>query len=579
MSPSNYCEHSIRLLGFYIILSVGFFAQAAMGPMAYQKELDLVDSLLQKKDYEQAKSNLYHLLQRGQTIRNNGLIGRSYMGLGSVLLQQGKPDSALSFYLKSMNYLLGKQHAKERASVFINLGTLYSQLKQFSLAEHYLQEALTKDLPAALRLKCLSNLAGVYFEQKKRKEALLTFQEALHLAKKQKNQPVEAILYTNLSNFYIKEKAWDQSIEYAKISLSLRESLHQAPSVITLNNLGYALIRKGEFLQGVHVFKKALPYASLPEKKQLYYNLYTAYKSMGSDRLSWKAIEAYDNIKDSLASLDYQQKVAALTAAYQSAEKQRKIEQLARENAVQKQQLRQQLYLIFAVCLIVILMIGLIVLRWRNLKVKQQLETAILQRRFLLLQLNPHFIFNALQSVQQYIYRNNSALSMQYLSSFSRLIRLVLENSDKELISLEEELDLLDKYLHLQQLNASRPFTYEIQFSPELKVEEVLIPSMLLQPLVENAIVHGVKNREDGKIYIYVEKEGAALHLLIEDNGSGIPVTKNANSLHRSMSMDILKQRILVLNKTGPYQISMEISNKQMDGASQGTCVHLRISR
>lgn len=539
-----------------------------------------VDSLIAKQGFGQAINELEKLIKGARSANDPHTIANAYRQTGNVYLMQRNFDQALQNYFASLKHYNSKTDTLELAKLYSNMGTLYSILKELPKAKDYYLKSLALNQHATTdRLKTLVNLAGVYAELKEKNNALNIFNQGINLAKTLHNAPMEAVLKTNLSNYYIGEKDWNNAINSAKASIAIRDSLQQPASVITLNNLGYALVQTGDIKTGTGYYLLALKTANLQEKKQLYFNLYNADKASGKLAPALQSLENYEKIKDSIAGLNYEQKVAELTAKYESVQQKSQILSLEKENVVQKKQLRQQLFLILAAVLIVALVAGLVLMRFRHYKVKDALEKSQVKRQLLLLQLNPHFIFNALQSVQRFIHLRDQEQSMEYLSSFSKLMRLVLENSDKDLIPLDEEIEILDNYLRLQNLNTSTGFSYEIMVGDQLEPENTEIPAMLLQPFVENAVLHGVKDLPDGKIKIEFKQEADGLHIIIADNGLGndqVPEQAN-NKLHRSMGMNILKQRIIELNKEKQQHIALTIGNRQ-DPNYPGTFVHLHIS-
>lgn len=567
---------------FYFLMATLLFFQLAVLTKEVsaqrQDRLPEIDSLIGAKQFDAAALLLDSTLHKGKASSDQWLIGKSYAGMGNVRFLQGKLDEALEQYLLSLKYLDIIKHRADLSKIYSNMGALYSNLKQFLPAKDYLLKAISFNPDQnADKLKTLANLAGVYLEMGNRKQALNTFNEAILLARKLENAAVEAVLYTNLSNYFIAEQRWQEAVNSARQSLSLRSRLQQAPSVITYNNLAYSLVQIGAYKEGIHYYEIALSTAQLAEKKQIYYNLHQAYRALGNHERAWAYIASYDQVKDSLAKLNYEEKVAALDAQYQSAERQRQIKQLAIENNLQKKQLRQQTYLILSILLIVLLVAGMVYLRWKHYQVKDRLAKAEWKHRFLLLQLNPHFIFNAMQSVQHFIYQHDKEKSLEYLHSFGRLMRLVLENSDRDTISLEEEIEMLTHYLHLQQLNSHPSFAYHVCVGDDILPEDVLIPTMLLQPFVENAVNHGVKGHADGKIELIFEKHKRGIDIFIKDNGRKQPSLSQANSLHKSMSMGILQNRMDELNKIGLYQIELKIVNGTVVPGYEGTSVHLHL--
>ncbi len=173
---------------------------------------------------------------------------------------------------------------------------------------------------------------------------------------------------------------------------------------------------------------------------------------------------------------------------------------------------------------------------------EQQKNTAKLQLSSIRAQLNPHFLFNALAGIQNLMNKNEIDKANRYLSKFARLTRNVLGN--KELISLAQEKKLLDDYLQMEQLRFG--FTYEINHQENLAIDILEIPSMLLQPFVENAVKHGISQKAtDGKIIITFSSQGNNLVLTVSDNGNGFDTTKRNNGLGLALS----ESRIALLSR------------------------------
>jgi tetratricopeptide (TPR) repeat protein/two-component sensor histidine kinase len=572
----------LRLCFTLFLLSGNLFvnAHAQKDSLQTVKSFARVDSLIAKQAFGQAIDALQTLVNAGKSANDRHTIANAYRQTGNVYLMQRNFDQALQHYFLSLKHYNNKTDIVELAKLYSNMGTLYSMLKELPKARGYYLKSLALNLQANTdRLKTTVNLAGVYAELKEKNNAVHTFNQGIQLAKALHHAALEAVLRTNLSNYYIGEKDWENAISSARASLKIRDSLQQPASVITLNNLGYALVQTGELKAGINYYLKALKTANLQEKKQLFFNLYHANKASGKLAAALESMEKYEQVKDTIAGLNYEQKVAELTAKYESVQQKTQILNLERENILQKKQLRQQLFLILAAVLIVALAAGLVFTRFRHYKVKNALEKSQVKRQLLLLQLNPHFIFNALQSVQRFIHLRDQQQSMEYLSSFSKLIRLVLENSDKDLIPLDEEIEILDNYLRLQNLNTSKGFSYEIIVDEQLEPENTEIPAMLLQPFVENAVLHGVRDLANGKIKIAFKQNTDGLHIIIADNGQGNAQLhdQTSNKLHRSMGIDILKQRIIELNKANPQHITLNIGSQQ-DPEYPGTFVHFQIS-
>ncbi|WP_315817812.1 sensor histidine kinase [Paraflavitalea speifideaquila] len=142
----------------------------------------------------------------------------------------------------------------------------------------------------------------------------------------------------------------------------------------------------------------------------------------------------------------------------------------------------------------------------------------------LLAQMNPHFLFNCLNSIDSYIIKNESRKASEYLNSFARLMRLILQNSRSNYISLKDEVETLELYLQMEGLRFRDQFRYEIRIVTQTDTASIVIPPMLIQPYVENAIWHGLMNKHDGtdrKVELLIEERGNNLYCVIQDNGIG----------------------------------------------------------
>ena len=182
-------------------------------------------------------------------------------------------------------------------------------------------------------------------------------------------------------------------------------------------------------------------------------------------------------------------------------------------------------------------------------------------------QMNPHFIFNALNSIQHYILQNDIRLSNKFLTKFSKLIRLILDNSQETLITLDKELLALNLYLELEQLRFKEKMQYKIEISPEIDIFSIKIPPMLIQPFVENAIWHGIMNKVKGQGLLNIEflsKDNKVI-CTIDDNGIGrdkaSQINQQRNSTHQSMGTLITTDRIELINKIYKKEISVEYTD------------------
>lgn len=226
--------------------------------------------------------------------------------------------------------------------------------------------------------------------------------------------------------------------------------------------------------------------------------------------------------------------------------------------------------------------------RIKNIKNREKRKTELnkkianIESQALRAQMNPHFIFNTLSSIQHYISNNDTDAALKYLSKFAKLMRRIMDNSKQQMIPVSEEIGALNLYLDLEVMRFDKKFEYNIIIDPEIDQTYDRIPSMLIQPYVENAIIHGLLPKEKGgKITITLQKQNDTILCTIEDNGIGREKSKefkkNRIQQHKSMGMSITKERLDILNSSLNSNIYAEIIDLFENGKAAGTKVRLII--
>ena len=218
-----------------------------------------------------------------------------------------------------------------------------------------------------------------------------------------------------------------------------------------------------------------------------------------------------------------------------------------------------------------------------GLQNKQKATESRLQS--LRLQMNPHFLFNALNSIQQMILANEEMVATKYLSRFSKLLRSILVHSDKESITLREELDILKLYVELESVRFKEAFTYNISCDEEIDTDEVRIPTLLIQPFVENAIWHGLMHKEGMRhLDIRFADVGDYILCIVEDNGIGrdkareLKLATGQGKLHTSKGISVSMERLQAMQKNGSAPGSLEIIDmRDASGWPAGTRVEIKL--
>jgi LytS/YehU family sensor histidine kinase len=199
-------------------------------------------------------------------------------------------------------------------------------------------------------------------------------------------------------------------------------------------------------------------------------------------------------------------------------------------------------------------------------------------------QMNPHFIFNCLNSINRYIVKSDQTTASLYLTKFAKLIRLILDNSNSKNVILSQELEALKLYIEMEALRFDKKFSYEIKVEGNLGADTVEVPPLIIQPYVENAIWHGLLHKEEnGHLSVRVSQNGGSmLYCVIEDNGVGRERAKELKSKsatsRKSLGMQLTQNRLSLLNKHAELNASVEIVDlKDENGTAAGTRVILKI--
>jgi hypothetical protein len=257
--------------------------------------------------------------------------------------------------------------------------------------------------------------------------------------------------------------------------------------------------------------------------------------------------------------------------------------QLAKEAKLRNARLTQ-LRILFAGIALILVITGLLIVSWfRRKRLRSEQNTLLMEQKLLRSQMNPHFIFNSLASIQNYIISEKPVLASDYLGRFSKLIRNILDNSVEELVPLEKEIETIKNYLELQKIRYADKFDYNIRIDRSLETENTCIPPMLAQPFIENSIEHGIKHLVTrGHIDIRFTLENGMIRFEVEDNGIGREKAREVAALykdrHRPMATSITSERLKVLNRKLRTKIVLEITDlKNSIGEAIGTKVSFGI--
>jgi tetratricopeptide (TPR) repeat protein len=481
------------------------------------------------------------------------------------------------------------------------IGISQLDIQNWGDAEKYFQKSLSfaksfKD-NAQIAL-ALINLAAVEHGKKNYIESKKLAREAeLYIVKSNNIESIGdidnfiGILYNDLGDY--KEAA----IRLNKALVNYESIGNRLKIANVYHHVGKVLLAQGKFVEAENFLNRSITTQKELHKLGLIHLSYKVlsdlYLKKNNVSEAYKYLTFYVQYLDSNNMLQSARSIAELNETFKTQEqlqtinlqsdsiKRAKEKQDLTNSKLENTQLRNMYQLIMIIFILIFILAGGLILKnyWNRSKLLQLQKETEMSQTLLRSQMNPHFIFNAMTVIQSYIYDNDPSKSSKFLVNFSRLMRLILENSSKEFISLETEIEILQKYLTTQKLRFEDRFDFDISVHPDLAIGETLIPPMITQPFIENSIEHGQLHTIDGGfIRIVFSISNNMLHIEISDNGIGRKkASQNKKSKeHHSMAMNITEERISILNKKYLTNGKIEISDFD-ENKETGTVINIEI--
>ena len=566
---------------------------------------------------------------------NKSEIAKSYTVLGEIYQYYKQYDLAISSYKEALfaekstktelllgkSYLLNKSYqnaetlflsvqkksgitAYEKTQVYEGLGDVYSGMNKTNKAiENYtLGLSLAQKNSISSKITDLnSKIADAYAADNKVQEAEAYYDNSLELSKKE--TPQRAVQEKEkVADFYNKNNEYDKEITLRKKSLKDFEELNQNTSrvpksvnpTITSDSIstqrikykiGNALLSQEKYTEAIPFLEESIKEAGddndLIVQKDATRRLSEVYEYQGDFTKAFETYQKYVAVVDTLyvrkeqelsQAARFNREIALKQSRIAGLEKERELYQSKYDLALTSEQLvDRQKWLIYSL-IFGMLLLGLTTYFFYRSNKQQKLANNLLALKSLRSQMNPHFIFNALNSVNNFIAKSDERSANRYLTEFSTLMRAVLENSEEDFIPLTKELELLELYTKLEHSRFPEKFDYEITLDEHIDVASYQIPPMLLQPYIENAIWHGLRYKEEkGFLKIDIkEKSATAIEIIITDNGIGRQksgeLKTNNQKKQKSKGMGNIKKRIDILNEMYKDKVDVYISDFKEDG-------------
>jgi tetratricopeptide (TPR) repeat protein len=534
-----------------------------------KKELDSAEFYLAKTESFYEKS----------TCKNEQWL-TVYKLRASMHLMKAEYQPAVNYSLKSLSILQAAGKTREEADVLLGISQIFGRMGNSVKGLDYSRQSLPliKKLEDSPEKVELLNKAGsryyYFFQDTKAKQLLdsasLFFSNALQLAKELKFTKGMQVSYNKMNSLAFQQKNYSLALLYIDSSIALSKPGEISNALATsYGDKGNILLKMGRFREAKKWADSCLYYFQQIKFPPLIANANSLVAeiadSLGDYKTAYRSLYNEKKITDSLNTADNAKAVAEVEKKYNQAKNEKTIKELS-----------QQKLIYTLIGLGGLLALGLVAFYFRQQALKNKQKILETEQRLNRARMNPHFFFNALTAMQRFAMRENDGKALaSNLSKFSNIMRETLESTYKEYVSVKQEVEFLKEYLELQKLRFPQSFTYSLMVDGEMEPSDVMIPSMIIQPFIENSIEHGFAGiNYPGEIRVDFRQPGKTMQIEIKDNGKGLAVPGSRNSEHISRASQIIKDRIYLLNIKLKTKADFSIDNNA-DGNGVTVKIHL----
>lgn len=582
-----------------------------------------------RSEYDKALDYYSAAAEQANALNDRSHLSECYGELGILYKNQGKYDTALNYQQKALEIGLTLGEPDWVAICNNNIGNIHKARGYYAVALDYYLKALKtfEDMDQPRRAAaCMHSVGDLLFQQENYEKALEYFEKTLKLAQSQGDRLRESNMYMAIGNVRYQENQpetarrnylraleiydslgyshnlddcyrWIGNTWLAQNNIAQAEKYYhdaldfseqegdQTGRAETLNKLGEVHILKKDYDQARKLIGESLELAQQLETPSIvmaaFHNLYKTDTATGRSEQALDHFIRYSSIKDSLFRAGQFRVITDMEFKYETGRKEQDIALLTQQARVQELKIDRRNRLLWMVAAMFVLVTGSGYFFYQNRRLKAVHRASELQNRLLRSQMNPHFIFNALIAIQGFIYEKKPVEAGDFLARFAELVRLTLENSRTGFVALQKEIGMITVYLQLQRLRFEEQFDFRLEMDPAINADEIMIPPMLAQPFIENAVEHGIRSKPDkGFIRVSVSGRENKIEMNIEDNGVGRETAKKIRKPDKPISLatSITSERLKVLGRKYHQKFLFEIEDlKDENNNPAGTRVRLQM--
>ena len=490
--------------------------------------------------------------------------------------------NAIEYSQQALRAAVPLRHKLFDASVYNNIANVYADMGQREKAMDYYRKLLA----AAQEMKHTTyemnawvNIGSIQLESGQYDEALVSQQKGLAIARSLQNTNIAAVIYNDMGSTYKKKGNNAAAMNQYRMAVQLaRENNNNSAIAAAMSNMAQLYLLAGAYdTARSYALRSLVPSAaihSLQLQSEAYEVLSAVYEKQNNPKEALLAYRQYIVLRDSLLNDEKKQEITRKEMKFE-AEKKEAVLNAEHAAAIRQQTTVRNATIAGALILLAGGLISFVFYKRKRDAVSRQQEAELrveigdMEMKALRAQMNPHFIFNSLNSISDYIAKNNTQVANEYLVKFAKLMRLILENSGQQQVPLQEDLKALELYMQLETLRMNHKFSYEIKVDDAIDKENTLVPPLLLQPFVENSIWHGIAQKQgNGRITVQIKIENGMLNCSVEDDGIGrkqaaLAVASTVAGEKKSLGMKITKERIDTLNKVKKTAAVIRFSDLQ----------------
>lgn len=528
LGESFLASSALDSAAYYLLQAEKYFEAAKCSD---QQKLPLLKSIAkmyyQQMDYRKSAEYSLKMIQLAEASRDYVELMNAYLQMAELYARMGQPAEGLKYTRKAAPYAEKLEDSNLKADLLLRLGSRYYFFYQDTREPHLL------DTTSVL------------------------MKAALALAKQRNYSKGMQVAYNKMNTLAFSEKNYRQALLYLDSAIAIGRTLAPNAALATsFGDKGNVLLKMREYREAEKWADSCLYYNQLLDFPPLIANAYSLIAeiadSSGNYSKAYWALSQEKKINDSLLQIDKLKAVNEIDKKYQQAKNEKTIRELS---------LQRFLFGMFG--LVALLGIGLVAFFFRQQALQHKQTIMETEQRLNRARMNPHFFFNALTAMQRFAMQENDGKALAAnLSKFSHIMRETLESTYKEYVTIKQEVEFLKEYLEIQKIRFPEKFSYSLMVDGQLDPDDVLIPSMIVQPFVENSIEHGFAGiKYPGEIRIDFKQNDKNITIEILDNGKGLTSHEMKHSEHISRASQIIKDRIYLLNIKLKTKANFSIDN------------------